>query len=281
MIAWLGTGLLGANFTRALLARGETVHVWNRTYGKAKALEEAGAKAFSDPAEAVRGASRVHITLRDDETVDDVLARAGAGLAKGAVIIDHTTTAPQPTAARVAKCAERGLRFLHAPVFMGPPNALAATGTMLVSGSPELISAVQPELEKMTGKLVNLGADPSRAAAMKLLGNHLIVVLTVGVSDSLALTEALGLSRDSVSELLEFFNPGTQLPARLARIRAEDYENPTWTLAMARKDVRLMQEAAQEHDIKLMALPGIAERMDAWIERGRPDDDWTLVSKKP
>ena len=46
MVAFLGTGLLGANFSRALLKRGETVHVWNRTPDKAKALENEGAKVF-------------------------------------------------------------------------------------------------------------------------------------------------------------------------------------------------------------------------------------------
>ncbi|MEO7457100.1 MAG: NAD(P)-dependent oxidoreductase [Gemmatimonadaceae bacterium] len=277
MIAWLGTGLLGANFVRALTARGKTVHVWNRSPAKARALEEAGARAFDDPADAVRGASRVHITLKDDETVDDILSRASSGFSKDTIVVDHTTTAPALTAQRVARSA---VRFLHAPVFMGPPNALAATGTMLVSGEPDLIAAVKPELAKMTGKVVELGDDPSRAASMKLLGNHLIVVLTVGVSDSLALAESLGLTRNALGELLEFFNPGLQLPARMARLQAEDYENPSWTLAMARKDVRLMQEAARDGNVELMALPGIAERMDEWIGRGRSDDDWTLVSKK-
>ena len=54
MIAFLGTGLLGANFTRALLKRGEKVNVWNRTADKAKALESEGAKAFDDTSETVK-----------------------------------------------------------------------------------------------------------------------------------------------------------------------------------------------------------------------------------
>ena len=64
-IAFFGMGLLGANFVRALLRRGETVHVWNRSVEKARALEGDGAKSFDDPAEAARGATRVHLTLSD------------------------------------------------------------------------------------------------------------------------------------------------------------------------------------------------------------------------
>jgi len=62
MVAFLGTGLLGANFSRALLKRGEKVHVWNRTAEKAKALESEGAKAFDNVADAVKGADRIHLT---------------------------------------------------------------------------------------------------------------------------------------------------------------------------------------------------------------------------
>src|SRR5579871_6697827 len=123
MIAWLGTGLLGANFVRALRRRGQEVQVWNRSPDKARALEAEGARALEDPAAAVRGAARVHVTLSDDAAVDEVLERAKAGLAKDAVIVDHTTTSPAGTAARAKRWVERGVAFQHAPVFMGPPNA--------------------------------------------------------------------------------------------------------------------------------------------------------------
>src|SRR5579871_3276725 len=123
MIAFLGTGLLGANFTRALLRRGESVQVWNRTPAKARALEADGAKAFDDPADAVRGAARVHLTLSDDAAVDDVLERARPGFAPGVILVDHTSTAPSGTRARAQRWEERKVAFQHAPVFMGPQNA--------------------------------------------------------------------------------------------------------------------------------------------------------------
>src|SRR5687768_7124829 len=119
-IAFFGTGLLGSGFVRALLRRGETVHVWNRSPEKAKALEEHGARAFSDPAEAAQGASRVHLTLGDDASVDDVLARAKAGIAPGTPIVDHSTTSTGGTRERAVRFAD----FVHAPVFMGPQNTL-------------------------------------------------------------------------------------------------------------------------------------------------------------
>lgn len=278
MIAYLGTGLLGSNFVRALLSRGETVHVWNRSPDKARALEQYGARAFDDLAEAVRGAERVHLTLSDDSAVDGVLERARAGFSDGVTVVDHTTTSPALTAERAKRWAERGVAFMHAPVFMGPPNALAATGVMLASGDRTRFDSLAPHLEKMTGKLVYLGPDPARAAGIKLLGNHFLIVMGAGLIDTLALAKALEIPQDEVANLFGFFNPGPMIPARLARIRAADYANPSWNLAMARKDVRLMTEAAHAGHVTLDALPGIAKAMDAWIAKGHAADDWTVIS---
>ena len=278
MIAYLGTGLLGSNFVRALLSRGETVHVWNRSHDKARALEQYGARAFDDLAEAVRGAERVHLTLSDDSAVDGVLERARAGFSDGVTVVDHTTTSPALTAERAKRWAERGVAFMHAPVFMGPPNALAATGVMLASGDRARFDSLAPHLEKMTGKLVYLGPDPARAAGIKLLGNHFLIVMGAGLIDTLALAKALEIPQDEVANLFGFFNPGPMIPARLARIRAADYANPSWNLAMARKDVRLMTEAAHAGHVTLEALPGIAKAMDAWIAKGHAAEDWTVIS---
>ena len=170
MIAFLGTGLLGANFTRALLKKGEQVHVWNRTAGKSERFGNLGAKAFAQVAEAVKGAERIHLTLSDDQAVDEVLEKASAGFKTGAVIIDHTTTSAAGAAIRSAYWKKKGYSYIHAPVFMGPPNALEGTGVMLVSGDQQLVSKLEPVLSKMTGKLLNLGEQPEKAAAIKLSG---------------------------------------------------------------------------------------------------------------
>jgi 3-hydroxyisobutyrate dehydrogenase len=280
MIAFLGTGLLGANFVRALLARGESVQVWNRTADKARALEQYGARAFEDPADAVRGAERVHITLVDDVTVDEALERARPGLAEGVTIVDHTTTSPAGAAERVRRWAERGMRFQHAPVFMGPPNALNATGVMLASGDAALFESLEPHLQKMTGKLVYLGGEPERAAGMKLMGNQFLVSLTAALGDTLALAKAFGMPQSEVGHLFEFFNPATMVPARLQRLLTVDYADPSWTLAMARKDLRLMIEAAGAEHVPLVATPSIAAAMDEWIAKGHAREDWSIITSE-
>jgi 3-hydroxyisobutyrate dehydrogenase len=279
MITFLGTGLLGASFVRAALRRGEQVQVWNRSLAKAKALEVNGAKAFEMPKDAVRNATRIHLVLSDDFAVDDVLERAHTGFLPGTTIVDHTTTSPRGTRARAARWAERGVAFQHAPVFMGPANALEASGFMLASGDRTRFDALAPVLELMTGKLIYLGPQPERAAGIKLLGNLFIVSLTAALADVLALAKSIGIPAAEAAALFDFFNPGAMAPARMRRVMAADYQNPTWNLAMSRKDVRLMQEAATEGGMDLMAIPGVAAAMDRWLEKGHAADDWTIIAK--
>ena len=170
-IAFLGTGLMGSGFVRRLLAQGHTVHVWNRSPASAMALEANGAKAFAASADAVAGVERVHLSLADDASVDAVLEPLADFIPASCWIIDHTTTTPSATGKRALRWAEMGRVYLHAPVFMGPVNAAEGTGVMLVSGDPEQCARVLPELERMTGKVFQLGSQPERAAAFKLFGN--------------------------------------------------------------------------------------------------------------
>lgn len=270
MIAILGTGLLGSGFARALRKKGETVHVWNRTAARAKALEADGCIAFADAADAVRGASRVHIVVSDDHAVDGVLAAAKAT----APIYDHTTTSVVGARDRMARVPG----YLHAPVFMGPQNAAESTGLMLVSGDRARVDAATPVLSAMTGKLIDLGDQPGRAAAFKLLGNSFLMAIAAGFHDMLALGKAMGLAPADVGKLFEFFNPGTSLGGRFKRMIDADYDNVSWDLAMARKDARLMQGEARGIDAPLVMLPGIVALMDQMLARGHGEQDWTVIA---
>jgi 3-hydroxyisobutyrate dehydrogenase len=279
MIAFLGTGLLGTGFTRALRRRGEDVHVWNRTAARARVLESDGARAFDEPAEAARGATRVHLALSDDAAVDDVLERARPSLTASTLIVDHTTTTASGAAARSARWAERGIPFLHAPVFMGPQNALESTGIMLVSGDRARVAGARDALAAMTGKLLDLGERVDAAAAFKLLGNNFLMALTLGFADFLALAKALDVPRADAAGLFDHFNPGMSVKARLERMLSGKYDEPSWELSMARKDARLMSEEAARAGVPLALLGAIMQRMDAVIAEGHGGDDWTVVAK--
>jgi 3-hydroxyisobutyrate dehydrogenase len=279
MAAFLGMGLLGANFVRAMISKGAQVQVWNRTAAKAIELEKYGATAFTDVAEAVKGQQIIHLAVKDDASVLEVLAKASKGFMPGAIIIDHTTTSVPGAIDRTREWKERGFTYLHAPVFMGPQNALESTGFMLVSGDQALIAQLEPELSKMTGQLINFGPEVGKASGMKLIGNCFLVGFTSAIADTLSLAKALKIPVSDISTLFDSWNPGAALPARLKRVANGSYDQPSWELNMARKDTQLFMEAAERGGTKLAVIPAIANEMDRWIEKGHGNDDWSVIAK--
>ena len=264
---------------KALLKKGNDVQVWNRTFSKAKALETFGAKAFEQPQYAVSGASRIHLTLSDDAAVDAVLAEASQQFEPNTIIIDHTTTSAPGAANRTAYWKEKGFEYIHAPVFMGPANALESTGFMLISGDQKLIEKLTPELSQMTGKLMNFGTVTNKAASMKLLGNLFLITLTAGISETLSLAKSLEVPSSDLHMLFDNWNPGSLVPARLKRILNGQYSEASWELNMARKDARLMLEQAATDNAALNILPAVAKEMDRWIEKGHGNEDWVVIAK--
>jgi 3-hydroxyisobutyrate dehydrogenase len=269
-IAILGTGLLGAAFAEAAAARGDIVTAWNRTAHKAQALARFGVKAATSPAEAVRGASRVHLVLRDDAVVEEVIAAARPGLADGAMLLDHTTTRPDLTAKRARRLNSEGLHYLHCPVFMGPAAARQAQGSMMVAGPKDLFDRVQGELAAMTGRLEYLGERPDLAAVHKLFGNAMIIGMVGIMADVLALAEASGVAREDAIARLKLLDANAMVARRGAAMAKRDF-TASFELAMARKDIGLMLETIG--DGPMAALPAIAARMDQLIAAGHGDQD--------
>jgi 3-hydroxyisobutyrate dehydrogenase-like beta-hydroxyacid dehydrogenase len=272
--AYLGTGLLGSAMAEAAAKRGNTVAVWNRTQEKARALEQFGARAAATPAEAVRGAEHVHVILKDDAVVDDVIAALRPGLDDRAIIIDHTTTQPALTGERSRRLNAEGVRYIHCPVFMGPVAARAQQGVVLASGPQALFDAIKDELGRMTARVEYFGERPDLAAVYKLCGNAYIIGIAALVSDVFAIAAGAGVAPANTLEIVDLFNPGSLITGRTRNMAARNFA-PAFELAMARKDVRLMLETADS--VPLAALPAIAERMDALIAAGHGADDLAVL----
>ena len=269
-VAYIGTGLLGSGMVEAMLRRGDTVTVWNRTESKARALERFGARVARSPAEAVAGAERVHMTLPDDDVVESIVNGYIPQLRPDAVIVDHSTTAPKRTAARVAHMAGDGLKFLHAPVFMAPQNARDATGIMIVAGPQATYDLVAEPLARMTGEVWYVGEQGHLAAAYKIFGNSMLFVIVAGLTDVFAMARGLGIAPADALQVFAKFQPGGVIKLRGDKMARGDF-SATFELTMARKDMRLMLEAGG--DEPMTVLPGIARRMDEAIAAGHGHED--------
>jgi len=273
-IAILGTGLLGSAFAEAAAQRGDTVTAWNRSPEKARQLAQFGVKAAASPAEAVRGAARVHLILKDDAVVDEVIAAARSGLSPDTVLIDHTTTLPALTAQRARRLQSEGIKYLHCPVFMGPAAARKAKGIMMAAGPKALFESVKDDLAAMTGRLEYTGERADLAAVDKLFGNAMIIGISAAVADVLTIAQASEVDAMDAIKLLGLLDLNAMVAGRGANMAKGDF-TPSFELTMARKDVRLMLETCG--DRPMAALPAIAARMDQLIAAGHGGKDPSVL----
>jgi 3-hydroxyisobutyrate dehydrogenase len=219
----------------------------------------------SSPAEAVVDADRVHMTLPDDDVVNQIGEAIAPRLEPGATVCDHSTTSPPGAKTRIERARESGVKFLHAPVFMSPQMARDAVGLMLVSGPTAVYEGVRADLAKMTGEVWYLGEEGDRAAAYKLFG----------VADVFAMAKGLGMAPAQALEVFSKFQPGGAIKARGDKMARGDFR-ATFELTMARKDMRLMLEAAGGQPMAV--LPCIAKRMDEAIGKGHGQDDLGAIA---
>jgi 3-hydroxyisobutyrate dehydrogenase len=108
---------------------------------------------------------------------------------------------------------------------------------------------------------------------MKLVLNHWVIALTEGLAETVLLAERLGVDPQ---RFLDVIDGGPMGPA-YARLKGTNmverrYE-PTFSLALARKDAELIASVAD--DLPLAAL--ISERMGRAIEAGHGADDFSAV----
>jgi len=274
-VAFIGTGLLGSAMVEGMLKRGDSVTVWNRTESKARALDTAGARVAASPADAVDGAERVHMTLPDDSVVNQIGEGFASRLRHDATVVDHSTTSPRGTKSRIARARKGGVKFIHAPVFMSPQMARDSVGLMMVSGPQTVFEAVRGELAKMTGDVWYVGEEGDRAAAYKLFGNSMLFVIAAGVADVFAMAKGLGIAPAEALEVFSKFQPGGVIKSRGEKMARGDF-SASFELTMARRDMRLMLEAAG--DQPMTVLPGIATRMDEAIAKGHGQEDLGAIA---
>ena len=158
---------------------------------------------------------------------------------------------------------------------MSPEACRRGLGVMLAAGPRATFDAVKDDLEKMTGRLWFVGERPDRAAALKLMGNAMVVTLVAGLADVYTLGQQLDVPASEALALFEHFDPNVIVKGRGAKMAAGDYETQ-WTVAMARKDVRLMEAVAGE--APLSALPAVAARLEALMARGDGERDVGAMS---
>jgi 3-hydroxyisobutyrate dehydrogenase-like beta-hydroxyacid dehydrogenase len=209
-VAVLGTGKMGAAIARRLKSGGFDVSVWDRTRSKAEALQVG--PVVDSPAEAAREADVLVTMVTGPQAVRDVYFGPAGVFASGAeiTIVDMSTVGPA-AAQELADAAElKGARLVEAPVIGSVPAV--NSGTLLILAGADLVEdveAVRPLLQQL-GEVHYVG-DVASAAALKLVANSFLGIVSAGAAEVMAAGRAQGLDPEQVFSLLSRIAPGLKV----------------------------------------------------------------------
>ncbi len=248
-VAVLGLGRMGTAMARHVLGAGHRLTVWNRTPDRAHELVAAGAREAPTPAEAARAAEVVVLMLGGPESSHDVLFGDGgvaSGAARDVLVVDSTTIGPRAARELAVECAQRGLRYIDAPVAGSVEPARQGTLAVLVGGQPEDVADAQPLLELWGDpeKIRHLGSVGS-GNAMKMVINLSLGVTAAGLGEALRLADDLGIERGAALTALAAGPFGWMITYKQEMLERDNYRPAAFSLDLLVKDLELVERAGR------------------------------------
>ena len=207
-VAFLGLGVMGFPMARHLAAKGHDVTVYNRTGARAADwVSRHGGRAADTPSAAARGAEFVMACVGNDDDLRSVcLGQDGAfaGMAPGAVFVDHTTVSAAVTRELAEVAGGAGLGFVDAPVSGGQAGAENGVLSVMCGGSPESYARAEPVIAAYARICRRLG-DCGAGQMAKMVNQICIAGLVQGLSEGLSFAERAGLD---IADLVEVISQG-------------------------------------------------------------------------
>jgi 3-hydroxyisobutyrate dehydrogenase len=278
VVAFLGTGTMGAPMVRNLLKAGLDVRVWNRSADKARALESDGATVADDPAAAVRGADVVVTMLDAIDAVRETAAAAAPGLSSEQVWVQASTVGVAGTQGLIELAADLGPQFVDAPVLgtLGP--AQDGTLVILASGPDGAIDRAQPVLDAVGSRTMRVGAAGA-GTRLKLVANSWVLAVTAATAEAFALAQGLDLDPRLFVEAVS----GGPLDLPYLHVKGQsmlDDSYPTaFSVKNALKDARLVGDAAGEVGVRNGIAAVAADHLDRALQAGHGEKDMAALYK--
>ena len=267
--AFIGLGAMGTPMAGHLKAHGLLHAVSSRTQANADAVAKEGT-----PADLDLSTWRVAIALcvTADADVLGLVDALAPHLQKGAIVVDHSTVAPDTAKQAAARLSAVGAHFLDAPVSGGVEGARNGKLSVMVGGDADVLERARPVLEAYALRVTHLGGVGS-GQATKAVNQVLVAGIAQGVCEGLALAEALGLDPERLLPTLGAGAAGNWFLEKRGATMLRNEFSVGFKLALLHKDLgivrRIAESAGTNRNVIERSLADYAELMS----QGYGDDD--------
>ncbi len=250
-VGFIGLGLMGKLMSANLVKAGFNVRSFDLNgSGNCKTARETAEQ------------SQVLITMvPNGKAVRKAVLAALPGLARGAIVIDMSSSDPATTRALGALLKKNGIGMLDSPVSGAKAKAADGTLALMVGGDPALLKRVRPVLSAMGTEIFHTGALGS-GHATKALNNYLGAAGTVAGMEALLIGKKFGLDPKT---LINVINASTGKNSTTERkIPQQVFTNAFasgFALALMTKDVGIAEGIARSMKIE---TPYLKQTLKVW-----------------
>jgi 3-hydroxyisobutyrate dehydrogenase len=254
-IAWIGLGVMGYPMAGHLVSRGgHSLTVYNRTSAKAQSwvATHSGSTAPT-PAEAAQGADFVFACVGNDDDLRTVTLGpdgAFAGMAPGAVFIDHTTASAHVARELHEIAKAKDLGSLDAPVSGGQAGAQNGALTVMVGGEPEVFAKAEPVIVHFA-RMVRLIGPPGAGQLAKMVNQICIAGLVQGLAEGVHFAGKAGLDIAAVMETIGKGAAGSWQMDNRWKTMAQGQFEFGFAVDWMRKDLGICLEEARQNGASL------------------------------
>ncbi len=204
-LAFIGLGVMGYPMAGHLARAGHRVRVFNRTAAKAERWTGAyPGESAETPATAAKGADFAFSCVGNDADLASVVfGDEGilAGLAEGAVLVDHTTASAGIARRVEAAAREKSIAFLDAPVSGGQAGAEKGSLTIMAGGQAAVFARARPVMEAYAQAVTLMG--PAGSGQLTKMANQICIAgLVQGLAEGLNFATRAGLDGKRVVEVI-------------------------------------------------------------------------------
>ncbi|WP_298918219.1 NAD(P)-dependent oxidoreductase [uncultured Roseobacter sp.] len=248
-LAFLGLGVMGGPMAGHLQKAGHDVTVYNRTQRKSEDWVAAhGGAMAKTPRDAAEGAEFVMACVGNDDDLRSVcLGEDGAfaGMASGAVFVDHTTVSAAVTRELYAATNEKQVSFVDAPISGGQAGAENAALSIMCGGDEGAYDRALPVME-IYSKICRRIGESGAGQMTKMCNQIAIAGLVQGLSEALHFAEKAGLDGRAVVEVISQGAAGSWQMSNRYETMLDDHFDHGFATDWMRKDLGICLSTADE-----------------------------------
>jgi len=279
-VGFVGLGRMGEAMARRLIDAGHDVAVYNRSAEKTKPLTAHGAKAMASIEEAANFAGVVFSMVSDDAAALEVGEVLKASLPKSGVHICAGTHSVAAIQRLTALHAAAGQILLATPVLGRPDVVAGGNATMLVGGAPEAVERCRPLIAAIAGRVVDSGAEPVSAAAIKIAHNFVLGCAIESMGEGFALTRKYGVTPDVFYRVLVEGLFNCWVYKTYGKFIADERYLPAGQRAVnGLKDANLALAAGEAKGVPLPSGNVWRDRLVGAVAHGEGEHDWAVMAK--